>query len=249
MSLSNRGMSSDMKLCREFEMKRDIDESQLHFARRGLCFVPDLSKFSMLRCVCLNNNKIREICRTSFNCCLTELYLQNNYIISISGALRHMSCLRVLLLHNNQIKCLDETVAELRNMQDLHTLSLYLNPFTQDQYRQYVLHHLSSVQLFDRKEVKLEERKQAFKIFSTERQRVLDSIAFGRRALPPPAGRKETNKIRKPSQHGTRNRCTKPSGIRPTQNSIIQVRVMNWSGTGLPQWNLVKTRANLQSTY
>ncbi|XP_057206948.1 leucine-rich repeat-containing protein 72 [Triplophysa rosa] len=221
-------------------MKRD-DESRLRLARRGLCFVPDLSKFSMLRCAYLNNNKIREICRTSFTCCLAELCLQNNYITSISGALRHLSCLRVLLLHNNQIKCLDETVAELRNMQDLHTLSLYLNPFTQDpQYRQYVLHHLPSVQLLDRKEVKFGERRQAFKTFNTERQRVLDSIAFGRRALPPPAGRKEINK-NPSSQRGTR--CTeRPSGIRPTPHSIVQVRVMNWSGSGVAQWNPVKSK-------
>lgn len=103
----------------------------------------------------------------------------------------------------------------------IHSVSaLYLNPFTQDpQYRLYVLHHLTSLQLLDRKglfifsdhlfvtiyticlklnvlwaEVKPGERKRAFKTFNTERQRVLDSIAFGRRALPPPAGREEINK-------------------------------------------------------
>ncbi|XP_065136813.1 leucine-rich repeat-containing protein 72 isoform X1 [Paramisgurnus dabryanus] len=238
----------------------------------------------MLRCVWLNNNKIRDICRTSFNCCLTELYLQNNDLISISGALRHLSCLCVLLLHNNQMKFLDETVEELKNMQDLHTLSLYLNPFTQyPEYRQYVLYHLPSLQLLDRKEVKLEERKEAFKMLSTERQRVLDSIAFGRRALPPPAGRKNY-KVKKPaSQHGARNRCTtsvlhgcfdfesnvikkynrhlcfffscfsdsteKPSVITLTQKSIVQVRIMDWSGTRMAQWNQVKPRSNRQLTY
>nr|XP_055052987.1 leucine-rich repeat-containing protein 72 isoform X2 [Misgurnus anguillicaudatus] len=238
-----------------FMIKRDIDVCQLHLTRRGLSFVPDLSKFSMLRCVWLNNNKIRDICRNSFNCCLTELYLQNNDIISISGALRHLTCLRVLLLHNNQIKCLDETVEELKNMQDLHTLSLYLNPFTQyPEYRQYVLYHLPSVQLLDRKEVKLEERKEAFKIFSTERRRVLDSIAFGRRALPPPAGSKNNNVKKPASQHGARNSCSsdsteKPSTITPTQKSIVQVRIIDWSGTKMAQWNQVKPRSNRQLTY
>ncbi|XP_056329192.1 leucine-rich repeat-containing protein 72 [Danio aesculapii] len=184
----------------------DTDVTDLHFAKRGLTSVPDLSHFCMLRCVWLNDNKIRDVTRASFNCRLTELYLQNNDILSIAGALRHLTCLRVLLLFNNQIKCLEETVVELKNMQDLHTLSLYLNPFTEDpQYRLYVLHHLPSVKFLDTKEVQQVERRRALKLFNVEKQKVLDTIAFGRQALPPPIGRKMTNTIPKPvGQHVSR---------------------------------------------
>ncbi|KAL1261014.1 hypothetical protein QQF64_008841 [Cirrhinus molitorella] len=224
-------------------IRRDTDVTHLHLARRGLTYIPDLSRFPMLRCVWLNNNKIREVFRTSFNCCLTELYLQNNDILSISGALRHLTCLRVLLLFNNQMRCLEETVSELKNMQDLHTLSLYLNPFTQDpEYRQYVQHHLPSVRFLDRKEVKQEERRQAYKLFSVERQRVLDSIAFGRRALPPPTGRKASNSFTKPvGERDLRKRCT-DSRFEDRENpsvakSIIQFSIMNWTGTSTSQWN------------
>lgn len=78
---------------------------------RNLTAVPDLSKCPSLREVWLNNNKvelwrdagfvfrckmrqnlfssldsqIRELNRHSFQCCLTELYLQDNYIKSIAG--------------------------------------------------------------------------------------------------------------------------------------------------------------------
>ncbi|XP_043114950.1 leucine-rich repeat-containing protein 72 [Puntigrus tetrazona] len=224
-------------------IQRDRDVTHLHLARRGLTFIPDLSRFSMLRCVWLNNNRIREVSRASFNCCLTELYLQDNDISSISGALRHLTCLQVLLLFNNQMKCLEETVSELKNMQDLHTLSLYLNPFTQDpDYRQYVLHHLPSVKFLDRKEVTQEERRRAFKLFGVERQRVLDTIAFGRRALPPPTGRKTTNSITKPvGQQGSRKRCTDSrSDDRENPSvpkSIIQFSIMNWTGSSTSQWN------------
>ncbi|KAF4104305.1 leucine-rich repeat-containing protein 72 isoform X1 [Onychostoma macrolepis] len=246
------GSSSDMEINKQENedplpkrvIQRDTDVTHLHLARRGLTYIPDLSSFSMLRCMWLNNNKIREVSRASFNCCLTELYLQNNDILSISGALRHLTCLQVLLLFNNQMKCLEETMSELKNMQDLHTLSLYLNPFTQDpEYRQYVLHHLPSVRFLDRKEVKQEERRQAFKMFSVERQRVLDTIAFGRRALLPPTGRKVTNSITKPvGQRGSKGkRCTdghsddreNPS----VPKSIIQFSIMNWTGTSTSQWN------------
>ncbi|XP_016130024.1 leucine-rich repeat-containing protein 72 [Sinocyclocheilus grahami] len=127
-------------------------------------------------------------------------------------------------------------------MQELHTLSLYLNPFTQDpEYRQYVLHHLPSVRFLDRKEVKQEERRRAFKLFSVERQRVLDTIAFGRRALPPPTGRKGTNSITKPvGPHGSRKRCTDHSDDRENPSvpkSIIQFSIMNWTGRSTSLWN------------
>nr|XP_021322143.1 leucine-rich repeat-containing protein 72 [Danio rerio]XP_021322144.1 leucine-rich repeat-containing protein 72 [Danio rerio] len=91
-------------------------------------------------------------------------------------------------------------------MQELHTLSLYLNPFTEDpEYRLYVLHHLQSVQFLDTKEVQQVERRRALKLFNAERQKVLDTIAFGRRALPPPIGRKQTNALTKPvGQHVSR---------------------------------------------
>lgn len=38
------------------------------------------------------------------------------------------------------------------------------------------------------------------------------------------------------------NGTERPSAIRPTQNSIVQVRVMNWSGTSMAQWNPVKSK-------
>ncbi|KAI2656377.1 Leucine-rich repeat-containing protein 72 [Labeo rohita] len=228
-------------------IQRDTDVTHLHLARRK-------RELLSLKRVAL---QIREVSRTSFNCCLTELYLQNNDIHSISGALRHLTCLRVLLLFNNQMRCLEETVSELKYMQDLHTLcenlkapqnlsrksinhSLYLNPFTQDpEYCQYVLHHLPSVRFLDRKEVKEEERRRAFKLFSVERQRVFDSIAFGRRALPPPAGRNAPSSITKPvGQHGSRKSSRSEDRENPSvAKSIIQFSIMNWSGTSTSQWN------------
>jgi len=41
----------------------------------------------------------------------------------ISGALKHLCVLRILLLHNNQLKKLGKTVKELKGMISLQTLS------------------------------------------------------------------------------------------------------------------------------
>ncbi|XP_036419824.1 leucine-rich repeat-containing protein 72 isoform X3 [Colossoma macropomum] len=142
---------------------KEVHIGELYLAKRGLSTVPDLSRFSQLRYVWLNNNRIKDVHGNMFNCCLAELYLQNNEITSISGSLRHLTCLRVLLLHNNQLKDLEEMVAELRNMHCLQTVK-----------------------------VMQAERTHAFRLFSPERQRILDTLAFGRRALTCPAGRKMT---------------------------------------------------------
>ncbi|NXW26850.1 LRC72 protein, partial [Phaetusa simplex] len=86
------------------------------------------------------------------NYCLTELYLNNNELTDISGALKHLRALQILLLHNNQLKKLDKTVKELEGMISLQTLNLFHNPLVQDpDYRLYVVYFLPSVQLLDRK--------------------------------------------------------------------------------------------------
>uniref|UniRef100_A0A8D0H154 Leucine rich repeat containing 72 n=1 Tax=Sphenodon punctatus TaxID=8508 RepID=A0A8D0H154_SPHPU len=116
---------------------------------RGLKEVPDLSRFRRLTYLWLNNNKLTFLIN---NYCLTELYLNNNELMDIAGALKQFSSLRILLLHNNQLKNLETTVKELKDMISLRTLNLFNNPLSQDsRYHLYVIYHLPSVQLLDRK--------------------------------------------------------------------------------------------------
>ncbi|XP_003450342.1 leucine-rich repeat-containing protein 72 [Oreochromis niloticus] len=162
-------------------IKRDCDVSQLSLATEKLTSVPDLSRFHFLRTLWLNNNKIRELSCRSINCCLTELYLQNNNIKSVSGALSHLTCLQILFLHNNWIRGLEDTMHELRRMQQLQNATFFLNPISHELgYRHHVIHRLPSLQILDGKEVKPAERKTSFQIYSQDRHRVLQSVAFGR---------------------------------------------------------------------
>uniref|UniRef100_UPI0037E978EB leucine-rich repeat-containing protein 72 n=1 Tax=Semicossyphus pulcher TaxID=241346 RepID=UPI0037E978EB len=164
-------------------IRRDVDVCQLSLAKKKLTSVPDLSRFHFLRELWLNDNKIRELSCRSINCCLTELYLHNNNITSIHGALNHLTCLRLLFLHNNQIRGLEETMHELRRMQQLRTANFYLNPISHAPgYRLHVIHCLPSVQVFDGKEVRPEERRRSFQMHEQERHRVLQTVAFCRRA-------------------------------------------------------------------
>ncbi|XP_030606667.1 leucine-rich repeat-containing protein 72 isoform X3 [Archocentrus centrarchus] len=95
-------------------IRRDCDVCELRLA----------TKFRLLRKLRLNNNKIRELSCHSLNCCLTELYLHNNNIKSVSGALSHLTCLQILFLHNNCIRGLEDTMYELRRMQQLQNANL-----------------------------------------------------------------------------------------------------------------------------
>ncbi|KAF1658352.1 Leucine-rich repeat-containing protein 72, partial [Aptenodytes patagonicus] len=120
------------------------------------------------------------------NYCLTELYLNNNELTDISGALKHLCALQILLLHNNQLKKLDKTVKELKGMISLQTLNLFHNPLAQDpDYRLYVIYFLPSVQLLDRKSVTQGERESALHLYNRERSCVVQSIAFGKRVNTP----------------------------------------------------------------
>ncbi|XP_074123730.1 leucine-rich repeat-containing protein 72 [Sminthopsis crassicaudata] len=177
---SRQAIEDQKQLCGQ---RRDIDVLELFLSRKELTDVIDLAKFRRLKHLWLSFNKLQDIRFLLRNPCLVELYLDNNSLYAIEG-LRHLVSMNVLMLHNNQLKNLDAVVDELKLMNNLKTLNLYHNPLSQDarQYRLYTIYHLPSLWLLDRKEIKGEERKTAFHLFNHERSRVLQNLAFGRRA-------------------------------------------------------------------
>ncbi|XP_063306804.1 leucine-rich repeat-containing protein 72 [Pelobates fuscus] len=162
--------------------KTDSDVSELYLGRKGLKEVTDLSRFRMLRYLWLNHNKISKITCLTNVCRLSELYLNNNELCDIAGSLKNLTSLRILMLNDNYLTKLQDTVKELKGMTSLHTLNLFRNPLAQDAgHRLYVIYHLSSVQLLDRENVTHKEREDAFKLFNPEQTAVIQSIGFGRR--------------------------------------------------------------------
>ncbi|NXS67916.1 LRC72 protein, partial [Pandion haliaetus] len=104
----------------------------------------------------------------------------------ISGALKHLRALQILLLHDNQLKKLGKTVKELKGMISLQTLNLFHNPLAQDpDYRLYVIYFLPSVWLLDRKSVTQRERESALHLYNHERSCAMQSVAFGKRVNTP----------------------------------------------------------------
>uniref|UniRef100_A0A6J0SMP8 Leucine-rich repeat-containing protein 72 n=1 Tax=Pogona vitticeps TaxID=103695 RepID=A0A6J0SMP8_9SAUR len=194
---SRQVLEEQLKIC---GFRNDTEVTDLYLGEKGLREVPDLSQFQILRCLWLNNNKIQNLPSLKHNCCLTELYLNDNEIRNIAGSLRHLHSLNILLLHNNQLKNLEMTVKELERMHNLRTLNLFNNPVSQDcRYHLYVIYHIPSVTLLDRKEVTTKERESALHIYNHRKTLVLQSIGFGKRIdvplLPKPAFSLTTTKV------------------------------------------------------
>ncbi|KAG8139055.1 hypothetical protein E2320_001833 [Naja naja] len=193
----NEILEKQLKIC---GYKNDKEVTDLYLGENGLKVVPHLSRFRKLRNLWLNHNKIQYITFVKYNCCLTELYLHNNDIRNITGALKNLHSLQILLLHNNQLKNLDMTVKELQGLRTLHTLNLFNNPLSHEcRYRLYVIYHVPSVTLLDRKEIIRKERESALHIYNHEKTLVLQSIGFGKRVdiplLPKAAFRLTPTKI------------------------------------------------------
>ncbi|KAK6190712.1 hypothetical protein SNE40_002515 [Patella caerulea] len=168
-------------------IKKDKDVEELYLARQGLTEVCSLRQFKFLKHLWLNGNKLRRVNCLNGNCRLVELYLHNNEIIEISGALQHLTCLKLLFLNNNQLTRLDSVLSELKKMNCLQTLNLFDNPIAQEpDYRIHVINALKSVVLLDRQEVNNLERNMAHKVYQQERNHVSESVAFGRRSQGSP---------------------------------------------------------------
>ncbi|XP_025087207.1 leucine-rich repeat-containing protein 72-like isoform X3 [Pomacea canaliculata] len=128
----------------------------------------------------LNGNQLRYITCLSTNFRLCELYLHDNKLTEIPGALRHLTCLRVLMLHNNQLTKLEKVLSELQKMLSLQTLSLFDNPIAlEPEYRLFVIHKVPSLSLLDRQEVSQKEKDAARRIFDNSFVKIQERVAFG----------------------------------------------------------------------
>ncbi|KAK7491475.1 hypothetical protein BaRGS_00017304 [Batillaria attramentaria] len=164
-------------------IKKDKEVEELYLAERGLRDVHDLRRFRYLKKLWLNGNKLRRIACLSINFRLSELYLQDNELTEITGAIGHLTCLQVLMLHNNQLTKLDKVTREFQKMQNL-----FDNPIAQEpEYRLFVIQSVRSVKLLDRQEVSKREKDIARRIYDHSQEKVREKIAFGRRSQGPPS--------------------------------------------------------------
>lgn len=169
-------------------IRTNKDVTELYLAHLNFTSVPELDAYRNLQVLRLNGNRLRS---TSFlRSCqrLTELYLQDNKIYSIAGTMSHLTCLKVLSLHRNQLVKLEQVVKEFAFMQCLERLNLAENPLSQESdYRHYVIFQCPSLEIFDRLEVAILERREARKAYDQDQELIRDRLAFGRRAEGPPA--------------------------------------------------------------
>ncbi|NWI58183.1 LRC72 protein, partial [Calyptomena viridis] len=177
------------------------------------------------------------------NYCLTELYLNNNELADISGALKHLCSLQILFLHNNDLKKLDKTVKELKGMISLHTLNLFQNPLAYDpSYRLYVIYSLPSIQLLDRKLVTEQERESALHLYNPERSLLVQSIAFGKRVNASLRTTVESSRCTQPAR-----RLIMPSGIynipfeNPEEAVLVRAVTRSLTEFSFVDWNKVVT--------
>ncbi|NXI41488.1 LRC72 protein, partial [Galbula dea] len=241
-----QAVEEQLKIC---GFKRNVDVLVLYLAGQGLRSIPSLSQFPKLRYLWINNNKIQGLTFLNKNYCLTELYLNNNELTDISGALKHLHALQILLLHNNQLRTLGKTVKELKGMISLQTLNLFHNPLAQDtDYRLYVIYSLPSVQLLDRKSVTQRERELALHLYNWAWARVGQSVAFGKRVNTPletgvGSGRysREARRLMVPSGYEFGNHTNKRPFENPEDAILLRAVTRSLMEFSYFDWNKVAT--------
>jgi len=148
--------------------------------------VKSLARFTNLQRLWLNSNNLRtlKIKQKSFSCIrsnyrITELHLQKNELISITGTISHLHNLQVLMLHNNQLSDIKGSVKELSSIFTLKRLNFFGNPLALDEnYRSFIIYSLPSVSVLDRRNVSIEEHIAAGEFFKPSKTK--NQVAFGR---------------------------------------------------------------------
>lgn len=238
---------------RDNNVKRDDDVRDLFLGNCKLTDLDDLGRFRFLQHLWLQGNKLSQLCipqhpdvsfvNNNFRIC--ELYLNDNDIKSISGMLGHLTCLKVLMLQNNQLDDLDETTLELRPMRTLNVLNLLYNPLSQVRgYRLHLIHFCPSVTLFDRQAVTAQERKAASNIYEDKQNAVKATIAFGRRAGGPPFPSLQQSKLTIQEITNYHDSDRDDSQESPTLEELVKERTMKKSAMQYTtlDWSLVPNR-------
>lgn len=57
--------------------------------------------------------------------CVCLCSLQDNELVDVEGALQHLTNLKIIMLQNNQLTKLEDTMKEFKYMQGLETLSKF----------------------------------------------------------------------------------------------------------------------------
>ncbi|XP_071955088.1 leucine-rich repeat-containing protein 72-like [Antedon mediterranea] len=243
-------------------IRKDQDVTQLYMANRKLAKDGDLSQFKNLKYLWLNGNRLRHITCLTKNYHMTELYLQDNELVDINGALGHLTCLHTIMMQNNQLTKLEQTVKEFKAMQNLRVLNLSGNPVAQEpEYRFYVIHYVPSLQLLDRTEVLKQERDTAVQYYNQDRQALLDTISFGRRwPLGPPRPQANTGLSSHSGMNILHNETwdnrekfeddlsDTSKGDRALRRSVMQYSTIDWSKIPKSQERRIGVKQNEDET-
>ncbi|RCH84394.1 U2 small nuclear ribonucleoprotein [Rhizopus azygosporus] len=125
---------------------KDLNDT-IDFTNNDLRVLGNFPRLNRLKCLLLNNNRITRI---------------------ESGLETYVPHLHTIILTNNAIAELGD-LEPLTKLKKLTHLSLLDNPVAKKQhYRLYVIHKLPQLRVLDFNKVKLAERNEAKKLFSTE---------------------------------------------------------------------------------
>jgi Leucine-rich repeat (LRR) protein len=117
----------------------------------GITHLRGFEKFTSLKTLWLNGNKLQSIIGLDENVQLNSLHLHCNRIKRLEkNGLAQLKLLSRLTLNDNLLDDFDGTLQELKCMRNLSSLDLHNNPIAEeDNYRLRVLAVIPSLKIFD----------------------------------------------------------------------------------------------------
>lgn len=98
------------------------DTTEVHLGKRNAEVLANFSLFENLEIVWLNNNRLRDLKGLEDNFRIKHLYLQKNRISSLKGVVEKLKHLETLILYDNELRDLEDTLSILRPLSNLKHL-------------------------------------------------------------------------------------------------------------------------------
>jgi hypothetical protein len=161
------GVSDPMGVLPVLNAKYVRECTEMHLSGKDITKIGHFDLFVNLNVLWLNKNRLKRIDGLNEQIRMFDLYVQQNQITTLQGSLQHMKFLKKLLLHENNLKNLDQQVEYLARLPFLEELTLFGNPLAEERnYRLKVIYKCPSVHILDRHEVTEKERFEAAVAFA-----------------------------------------------------------------------------------
>ena len=135
---------------------------EIHLGNRKITKLVSFSDFANMEILWINKNSLTSLEGLERNFRVKHIFAQENKISTLDRIFIKLKHIETLVLYDNELRDLDKLIKNLKDLKSLKHLDLFGNPAAHEpNYKFRIIAALTSLEVFDRHKITLQERMEA----------------------------------------------------------------------------------------